>query len=53
MEREVRQIFKPLLKKNKTLSATPLVNSNLDLENVAMDNFCRAHMANHLKKSCP
>lgn len=32
---------------------TSISNVTLNLEEVPMDNFCRAHQANHLNKTCP
>jgi len=46
--------YKPYYKKPITTSKPPeLVNLNLNLEDVAMDNYCNYHHANHSKKTCP
>jgi hypothetical protein len=31
----------------------PPTNLNIDLEGVAMDNYCNYHQDNHSKKTCP
>jgi hypothetical protein len=31
----------------------PRTNLNIDMEGVAMENFCNYHQENHLEKTCP
>ena len=45
---------KPFKKKtNKNTSPQIPPTSGINLEDCAMDNFCRTHYANHSEKSCP
>jgi hypothetical protein len=50
---EGRKPFKPFMKK-RTYSTPPIpLTSNINIEDYAMDNFCRTHHANHSEKTCP
>jgi hypothetical protein len=51
LKRSKREGKKPIKKKNTSHQIPP--TSGINLEDYAMDNFCRAHYANHLEKSCP
>jgi hypothetical protein len=46
---------KKLVKKKTNKNTSPQIppTSEIDLEDYAMDNFCRAHCENHLEKTCP
>ena len=50
LKRSNREGKKPIKKKNTSHQIPP--TSRINLENYAMDNFCRAHYANHSKKNC-
>ena len=41
------------MKTNKNTSPQIPPTSGINLEDYVMDNFCRAHYANHSEKSCP
>ena len=47
----MREGKKPIKKKNTSFQIPP--TSGINLEDFAMDNFCRAHYENHLDKTCP
>ena len=51
LKRSKREGKKPIKKKNTSHQIPPTLGINL--EDYAMDNFCRAHYANHSKKNCP
>ena len=51
-KREGKKPFKPLIKKRTNTYTPPQIPSTLgiNLEDYAMDNFCRTHHANHSEK---
>lgn len=50
---EGKKPFKPFIKR-RTESTPPLPpTSGINIEDYAMDNFCRTHHANHSEKTCP
>ena len=51
LKRSKRESNKPIKKKNTSHQILP--TSGINLEDYAMDNFCRAHYANHLENRCP
>ena len=51
LKRSKREGNKPTKEKNTSHQIPPSLGINL--EDYAMDNFCHAHYANHLEKSCP
>lgn len=51
LKRSKREGEKPIKKKNTSHQIPP--TSGINLEDYAMDNFCRAHYANHSEKSFP
>ena len=52
-KREGKKPFKPFIKK-RTNSTPPIPpTSGINIEDYAMDNFCRTHHANHSKRTCP
>ena len=51
LKRSKREGNKPIKKKNTSHQIPP--TSGINLEDYAMENFCRAHYANHSEKSCP
>ena len=54
LKRSKKEGKKPIKKKtNKNTSHQIPPTSGINLEDYAMDNFCRAHYANHSEKSCP
>ena len=54
MKRIKKEGNKPSKKKtNKNNSHQIPLTSGINLEDYAMDNFCRAHYANHLEKNYP
>ena len=50
-KREGKKPIKKNMKKNPSHQIHP--TSGIKLEDYAMDNFCRAHYANHSEKKCP
>ena len=48
---EEKKLIKKKTNKNTSHQIPP--TSGINLEDYAMDNFCRAHYANHSEKSCP
>jgi hypothetical protein len=51
LKRSKREGKKPIKKKSTSHQIPP--TSGINLEDHAMDNFCRAHYANHSEKNCP
>ena len=51
LKRSKREGNKPIKKKNTSHQIPP--TSGINLEDYAMENFCRAHYSNHSEKSCP
>ena len=51
LKRNKREGKKPIKKKITSHQIPP--TSGINLEDYAMENFCRAHYANHSEKSCP
>jgi hypothetical protein len=49
--REGKKPFKKNINKNNSHQIPP--TSGINLEEYAMDNFCRAHYASHSEKNCP
>ena len=50
---EGKKPFKPVMKKrtNSTRQISPTLGINI--EDYAMENYCRTHHANHSKRTCP
>ena len=48
-------VGKKLVKKKTNKKTSPQIppTFGISLEDYVMDNFCRAHYANHLDKTCP
>jgi hypothetical protein len=54
LKRSNKKWNKPIKKNtNKNTSHQIPPTSRINLEDYAMDNFCRAHYANHSEKNCP
>ena len=54
LKRSKREGMKPIKKKNnKNTSHQIPPTLGINLEDYTMDNFCRAHYANHSERSCP
>ena len=51
LKRSKREDKKPIKKKNTSHQNPPITGINL--EDYAMENFCRAHYENHSEKSYP
>ena len=53
--KRIKGVGKKLVKKNTNKSTSPQIPpaSGINLEDYAMDKFCRAHYANHSEKNCP
>jgi hypothetical protein len=50
-KKEGNKPIKKMTNKNTLHQIPP--TSGIDLEDYAMDIFCRSHYANHLEKNCP
>ena len=53
LKRSEREEKKPMKNMKKITSHQIPPTSRINLEDYAMDKFCRAHYANHSEKNCP
>ena len=51
---ERKKPFNPFIKNRTNIDTPPQIppTPRINLENYAMDNFCRTHHANHFEKTC-
>ena len=50
---EGKKPFKPFMKKRTNFAPPIPPTSGINIEDYAMDNFCRTHHAIHSKRTCP
>ena len=50
---EGKKPFKPFMKKRAYSSPQIPPTSGINIEDYAIENYCRTHHANHYERSCP